>query len=279
MREFYLKNELGETYNINDLTNMACVLKNEIGYSTKYEYAQSNNYFFEKSAVLNQKGIELEITFLTNAYKTFQNFIKFIESSKKIFLLNGIKIENKMKYYYRELKVSKIEKIYESLDLIKCSLSLDFLSLWYEEKNKIITIENLENEIIWDFDWDSVFISENTNIIFENNGHVEAPFLLELSGTLINPVISILQNEKKINELNLSLNLEVEEKLLLSTRDTDIYIYKQLSNGNLENIFNNLDLNKTNFFKFPIGTSIMRINADTEITNGKLTIYTEYKTI
>ena len=62
---------------------------------------------------------------------------------------------------------------------------------------------------------------------------------------------------------------------MLCTKDTDMYIYHQKTNE-IINLFNSLDINKTNFFKLPLGLSQIRLSGDSDITNAKLTIYMQY---
>ena len=86
-------------------------------------------------------------------------------------------------------------------------------------------------------------------------------------------------NKNKIFELAIGETLEEYEKILYSTKDDDLYIYKENQDGTLTNYFDNLDINNINFVKLPTGVCEIRLSADSDITNAKLTEYLEYKAV
>ncbi len=100
-----------------------------------------------------------------------------------------------------------------------------------------------------------------------------------MMGYLINPSILISVNGKELYSLHLDLTLQEGEKLLYFTKDTDLYIYKQDTEGKLINLFEDLDLNQINFFKLPKGTCEISLTAENNVQNAKLTIYVEYKAV
>ena len=153
-------------------------------------------------------------------------------------------------------------------------------SLWYEAKEVVYTIDSVTNELRWDFEWNTVFASyDNRNIIFENKGHTEAPFKLELNGEVINPKITILEDEIETKQLNLNgLIIAAGETFIYNTKDTEQEIVK-IGSGGTTNLFDFLNPNFINFFKLRKGASKIRLEADNEITSGKLTIYVQYKAV
>lgn len=153
-------------------------------------------------------------------------------------------------------------------------------TLWYEPREIIYAIEPTTNELRWDFQWDPTFTAyDSRNIVFENKGHTEAPLKLELQGEVISPIITILENEKVVAELDLTgLSVLSGETFVYNTKDTELGIYKINQKGKT-NLFDFLNPNFINFFKLKKGVSKIRISADGEITNGKLTIYVQYKAV
>ena len=153
-------------------------------------------------------------------------------------------------------------------------------TLWYEAKEVVYTIDSVSNELRWDFQWDSVFTSyDNRNILFENKGHEEAPIKLELDGEIVDPIITILEDNDEVKKLDLTgLTIGQGEKFVYCTKDTEQQIIKIA--GNVEtNLFDFLNPNFINFFKLRKGPSVIRLEADGEITSGKLTIYVQYKAV
>lgn len=153
-------------------------------------------------------------------------------------------------------------------------------SLWYEAKEVVYSIDPVSNELRWDFRWNPVFTSyDNRNIIFENKGHTEAPIKLELDGEVVDPVITILENNQVAKQLDLDgLTINSGETFVYNTKDTEQAIYKE-SNGTKTNLFDFLNPNFINFFKLRKGASTIRLESDGEITSGKLTIYVQYKAV
>jgi len=149
-------------------------------------------------------------------------------------------------------------------------------SLWYEPREITYNIDVISNELRWDFVWDPIFSNyDNRNIIFNNEGHIEAPFLLELDGEVINPII-LITDSSGTRELDLTgLTVGSGTKFIYDTRDTSEAIY--LLNGDTKtNLFDFLNPNFINFFKLKKGVSTISLVADAEITSGKLTIYIQY---
>ena len=153
-------------------------------------------------------------------------------------------------------------------------------SLWYEAKEVVYTIDSVTNEMRWDFQWNPIFSSyDNRNIIFENKGHEEAPFKLELNGEVVDPIITIIEDDNETKQLDLSgLTIASGEKFVYNTKDTEQQIYKEL-NDVKTNLFSFLNPNFINFYKLRKGVSTIRLEADGEITSGKLTIYVQYKAV
>lgn len=153
-------------------------------------------------------------------------------------------------------------------------------SLWYEAKEVVYTIDSVTNELRWDFEWNPVFTAyDNRNITFDNKGHDEAPFKLELNGEVVSPAITILEDDIEVKKLELDgLRIEAGETFIYNTKDTKQEIIKT-DGTSTTNLFSFLNPNFINFFKLRKGASTIRLEADGEITSGKLTIYVQYKAV
>ena len=164
--------------------------------------------------------------------------------------------------------------------VLKVPVMFNAKSLWYEAKEVVYTIDSVTNELRWDFAWDAVFASyDNRNIIFDNKGHAEAPFKLELNGEVVSPIITILEDDVEVKKLDLTgLTVATGETFIYNTKDTEQEIVK-VSENVTTNLFDFLNPNFINFYKLRKGTSKIRLEADNEITSGKLTIYVQYKAV
>lgn len=163
---------------------------------------------------------------------------------------------------------------------LRVPVTFNCKSLWYEAKEVVYTIDSVTNELRWDFQWDSIFTSyDNRNIVFNNKGHEEAPFKLELNGEVVNPVITILEEDIEVKKLDLKgLTIGVGETFIYNTKDTEQEVAK-INKSEKTNLFNFLNPNFINFYKLRKGGSTIRLKSDGEITSGKLTIYVQYKAV
>ena len=164
--------------------------------------------------------------------------------------------------------------------VLRVPVTFNCKSLWYEQKNIVLTVGEEEGEIRWDFEWDSRFADYTTrNLLFENKGHTEAPIKLEIEGYVKNPSIFIYKNGELTGSLELTLELQENEKLIYCTKDTELLIKKQNSDGTETNLFDLLSPNFINFIKLNKGINQIKLLAEEDITKAKITIYEEYKAV
>ena len=222
-----------------------------MGYSYNTEYSQIGDNFIQNIRKLAQGQISGELVF--KSYNNYRSFINFVESANSLKFVYIIALENGTTEYFKDVDIASIEKGQKGLNgLLICPVIFTIKSLWYEQKEVVYNITTQEDEVRWNFRFNSRFVSyNNRKIIFQNQGHTNAPFLVEMDGYLLNPSILIEINGEEVYELTFDLTLQAGEKLFYCTRDTDLFVYKQSSDGTITNLFDSLDLNKINFFKIP----------------------------
>ena len=159
-----------------------------------------------------------------------------MEASEKLRFLYSIpyKNQNKNKEFYKDIKIQSLSKTEKQQNgILSETVVFDCLSLWYEQKETVRDMSKQDGEIRWDFKWDSKFSDyDNRTVIFENQGHTEAPFLLEIEGYVINPCISIYIDGEKIDSLNFNITLEqYEKKQKIGKNKTKAKKTKQSSNN------------------------------------------------
>ena len=155
--------------------------------------------------------------------------------------------------------------------------------MWYEETTAVYTIEAQTDEIRWDFSWDSKFADYDTrNLQYINKGHVEAPILAEISGHVLNPKIELYVEGELYQTVAFNVDIAEYEKLLYGTKENDFYISKQKTDGTIESLFNLdvIDFKNDNVIRLPKNKSCeIRLKADNEILNAKVTILEFYKAV
>ena len=77
--------------------------------------------------------------------------------------------------------------------------------------------------------------------------------ILLLTGCSESKKLSTNQSEdnNQIKYKSKDITINENEKLIYSTKDNELLLCKQLKDGTMQNLFNDLDLNNINFFKLP----------------------------
>lgn len=282
IRKFKLINEKGQEFSLMDIEKY-CLLTEPSGlgysYSTKYEQVENN--FLTNLRKLEQGVIAGSANFLY--YDNFMNFGNFIESAKKLQFVYSIPCKEEEKIFYRDVNIKSLGKSEKQTDgVISEEIEFECLSLWYEQNETIFKIETYEDEMRYNYKWNSRYIDYNTRAIqFNNRGHVEAPFQVEIDGFVQNPTISIFVEDEEYASLKIPITINEYEKLLFSSVVGNIYIQKQNTDGTKENLWKRdyININNQNVFKLPLGVSEIRLTADDDVLNAKLTIFPQYKVV
>ena len=285
VREFKLVNEKGQEYSLMDIENY-CFLSEPsgLGYSYNTEYEQIDEVFFSNLRKIQQGQINGTVNCLY--YENYRALVDFIESSEKLRFSYKIPFKDRQKEYFKDINIQSLEKTQVNTNgVISEPIVFDCLSLWYEENTTVYTIEPVSNEIRWDFKWDSRFTDYNTRSLqFINEGHVEAPVLIEFTGKVINPKIQLYVEGRLYQELKFNTTINEYEKLLYCTKKNEFYINRQKTDGTLEDLYD-LDIIKDfekidEVIRLPQNKSCeLRLTADNDVLNAKATIWTYYKAV
>ena len=215
----------------------------------------------------------------------YRSFIDFVEKAESLKILYKVPYKSGSREYYRDVQIQSITKseISNETRLISESVTFECLSLWYEAKNTVYTVEAGTGEIRWDFTWDSKFVGYDTrNLEFVNDGHVDASIELEIDGDVENPVLKLYVENELYQTVTITNHITEHQIFKYGTRENNFYIKKQLADGTEQSLFN---LNYINFaedlvIRFPKEKSCtFKMEADNEILSARLTIYVYYKAI
>ncbi len=283
VREFRLVNEKGQEYSLMDIENY-CLLTDPsgLGYNYYTEYEQLGNTFIENLRRLEQGQITGVANFLK--YDNYKNLINFIEKSEKLRIAYKIPFANGNKEFLRDVNIQSITKTQKQTNgVLSETITFDCVSLWYEENTIVYDMQHQEGEMRWDFKWDPIFRDYNARKLdFINNGHVEAPIIVEIKGPIKNPSLELTVEGKLFQTLHFNIELEEFEKLLYSSKENEFYLQKENTDGTKENAFNLdvLDFNEDPVIRFPKNKSCtLQIKSETDITNATVTVLVFYKAI
>lgn len=280
VRQFNLLNEKDEKFSLMNMQEY-CLLTSPagLGYSYSTSYEQLANLFVQNIRTLEQGKIEGIVNFLT--YENFWNFVNYIENAESLRLEYIIPFNDDTKTFYRDVQISNLSKTEKTLNgVISESITFNCTGLWYQEA--ITEYGFGDQDIVWDFRWDPFFADYTERTIeFENDGHTEAPFQVSMTGNIIKPKISVIQNNQVINSIAFPFTLLAGETLQYSSKENELYIRKIGTDGTITNLFNSsyIDINNTNIFTLPKGTSILSVSAENDIYYGNVDIYKRYKIV
>lgn len=283
VRGFKLINEKGQEFSLMDIENY-CLLTEPsgLGYSYSTEYKQVGNTFITNLRKLEQGPINGTVN--CTKYDNYKKLVDFIETSESLKFSYKVPFENGLKEYFKDVQIQLLSKTEKQTNgIISESVVFDCLSLWYEEKATVFTIVPQENEIRWDFKWDSKFTGYSSrDLSFVNEGHVEAPILVEMEGSLSNPKLQLYVEGELYQTVKFTTTIEAYEKILYGTKENEFYIYKQQTDGTLKSLKNldTLDFYNDNVMRLPKNKSCkLVLSADNGVSNAKVTILVYYKVI
>ena len=284
VRQFRFINEKGQEFNLMDLYT-SCFLSEPdgLGYSYNTTYEQVGNSFFETLRNVQQA----QITGIANfsSYDNFRSLVDYIEGSES--LRFGYKIPYKnlpVKEYFKDINIQNIGKGQIDTDgILRCPITFDCLSLWYEENKTIYSTSAQANEIRWDFKWDSKFVDYNNRTLeYINQGHVPAPVLIKIKGPVENPTLTLKVEGQVYQEVEVNVTLQEYEAFEYCTLTNSFYIRKENTDRTYTNLFEQeyIDPANNNVIKFPQGKSCELImSAENEILNAEVSVYAYYKVV
>ena len=280
VRGFRLVNEKGQSYSLMDIENY-CLLTDPsgLGYSYATEYEQLSNMFVENLRKFEQGQITGTVNCLK--YDNFKDLVDFIEKAESLRIAYKVPFDKGEKEYLKDVNIKSLSKSQiQTTGVISETIVFDCLSLWYEETIAIYDMTEQDEEIRWDFKWDSKFTAYDIRSFdYINKGHIDASVEITIDGEVINPKIQLYIEGQLFQEISITDTIEEYEKLLYSSREGDFYIKKELVDGTYENMFNlsYIDFENDNVLRIPPNKDCtIRLTADEDIAKATITIFVYY---
>lgn len=284
VREFKLLNENGQSFSLMDIENAVLLTEpSGLGYSYEAEYERVGDSFITNIRNIAQGQIGGTVNSLN--YDNIKKLGDFIERSKSLRFSYKVPYDNGSREYFRNVNIVSIEKTEIAPNgVLSSPIVFDVLSLWYEE-NQTVYDASGEDEMRWNFRWDARYISFDTrSLIYNNQGHIPAPIMVEIDGEIEKPKIEIIVNGDVVASIEVPVTIEQYEKFQYSSETGNLFIRKQLADGTYQNLFNKtyVNIQNNNIFRLPLGASEIRLTAndgEDEIPSAKVTIYPQYKVV
>ena len=227
--------------------------------------------FVENLRKFEQGQITGTVNFLK--YDRFKELVDFIERAESLKLAYKVPFKNGEREYLKNINIQSLTKSQiQTNGVMNETIVFDCLSLWYEQNTVVYNMEEQEDELRWDFKWNSKFTDYNVrSLSYINNGHVDAPVLIEMNGPVVNPIVELYVEGELYQKVPFSIEIEEYEKLLYGTKENEFYINKQNTDGTLTSLFSldYIDFENDNVIRLPKNKSCeLRLKADNEILNA-----------
>ncbi len=275
IRKFSLRNEYGQIYDLNHIETGFLYSPDGLGYELDSSYSKAGSSFVRN--YLEDKQSEITGTMVFGGSKPYlaQNkFTQWVNAAAALSLI----YETDTGTYRRDIDLVSVSKseVDESKTL-QCSVRMTCKSLFYSDSTDVYRVERVDGEFRYDVQWPARFRDyENRQMLISNDGHVPAPFTIEIWGYLENPKMSVKQNGAEISKVKFPVTIEKGECLRYSSIDGDIYAYKIGTDGAETNLNSLLDIENANFFKLPIGSCEFNLTGDTEVVGKTLMVVYRY---
>nr|DAY18879.1 MAG TPA: Baseplate protein [Caudoviricetes sp.] len=279
IRFFALENEYGNRYELDSPEKGFLSDPQGLGYEINSSYSPIGSSFIRNFKKNKQQTITGSVLFVGgNVYQNYQTFVNFINASEKLKLVYITQAGE----YLRDIDVARVGKSeITQKKVLECPVDFACRSLFYSNYVDRFRIERVEGEARWDFRWDVRFNDYGTRAVnVSNNGHVEAPFEVEIYGYCENPKITIFKGAEVVASVVFKTTLQEGEKITYSSLDGDLYCYRIDAQSGRENFTSKLDIHNTNFFKLPVGDCTVDFTSDTGAANRTLlTVYKYFRTV
>lgn len=278
MRKFYLENEYGQRWNLNNPETGLLTSPDGLGYEMDSGYAMIGDSFLQTYIKTKQSQISGKLIFGTQtpyvAYKAFSDFINCAKKLKIIYAPSTAE-------YYRDVDGIVLQKTEIDAKVLQCKVQFKCKSLFYSDRTNRFVIDRVDGELRFDFRWPVRFNDYGVRgINFNNAGHVPAPFELEIYGYTEYPEVTVKIDGIEQSHIRFNTILQDGEKLLYSSLDGASYCYRVDIEGQRVNFISYLDITQTNFFKLPVGESTVEFTSNTGARNKTImTIYQFYRTV
>jgi len=281
MRQFYLENEYGQKYDLNNVSTGFLSNPSGLGYSMESSYTKLGATWTRDRFTDSQQKISGEVVFGTaSPYDAAAAFFAWIRRAKTI-VLHRITTAGE---WLRDVDLVSVgvTEIGEG-DLLTVPVEFVCKSLWYSKDSRRYVIGSGYSGRKTRYDYRTAARFKDSlegRVELNNDGSIDAPFTVEMEGPIVNPVMSLVQDDETLYSVSITGQASAGEKLRYSSIDNDLYVEKVGTGGVITNLVGDLSISNTNFFKVPIGTSYLVVTSISPITQPiNITVYKQYRVV
>ena len=267
IRKFKLRNEYAQEYSLN-MPNTAFLYEPQgLGYAMDYGYMRLGYSFVQNYLKDKQMEISGSVVFTAaSPYEAAADFLRFVRGSGKLTLVYTTNAGE----FLRDVDLVSYEKteITEG-GVLQCPVKFITRGLWYanDVTTLSVVIDSESNYAKYSYKWPAVFRSViGGSVVVSNDGSVDAPFTVVFSGPIVDPSMILKVDGEEAARIDITGEASLGETLNYSSVDGDLYIYHIAADGTKTNLIGGLNINNDNFFKIPVGTSELKFESSSSIT-------------
>lgn len=205
IRQFYLENDYGEIYYFNHKNQTLISQVSGLGFSLDMKYLEYSRFYSRSEYNIPLSEINETLIFL-RGYEGYKTFVDFISKSNKEYKLH---YENDAFKAYCYVDVASLSKAELVANTIHSDIIFKKLSLWLKEKSYEIIANGSSSGKVYPYSYPYYYSSSYEGKVFiRNEGLNDAPIVVEIFGSVIDPEVLIKKNGEVVSTLRLYLTAE-----------------------------------------------------------------------
>ena len=281
-RRFYLENAQKQRFNLQDLKTGALLTAPAglgLSMSRTYELTGSTARCVDETfPVRSFTGV---VVFNgIRAYDAYRALINFI-SAGPAKLVYAPRYETAIGEFLADAEVESVSKTEVKGGRMECDIAITLKGAWYKRDNLRVVAEKAVTDLRYDRVYEYAYSDFSTDAIeIFNDGHFDAPLMLEAEGELVNPRLQLYVNGVLFSELAVTAVIETGQTLVYCTKEDDLMLMKRLTDGSEMSLMDCISIENDNFFKLPRGLCLLSLSADNDISSKSvISVFTSYKAV
>lgn len=205
IRQFYIENKYGDTYYFNHQKQTLISQVSGLGYTLDLKYLEYQNYYARSEYNIPLTEISMTLVFL-KGYQGYKGFVDFISQSN-----DNIKLYYQTDAFkaYSYVDIASLAKAELLAGTIQSSIVFKKLSLWLREKTYEIIANGSSSGKVYPYSYPYYYSSSYEGKVYiRNEGLNDAPIVIEMIGSVVDPEVLIKKNGEVVSTLRLYLTAE-----------------------------------------------------------------------
>lgn len=289
MRRFFLENETGARYPLNNESGVFLSNPTGLGVTLNPAFSDLRSGFFRNTSAdaEPQSVVVCDLVFTRDAYAGYRAFVNWCSTAKKLYL---VYLPYGGTEYFRAVTVNYLTKTeLTATRWLTVPISFACTTPWYRAApTRMSMAGETGGAMRYTFIYDAslVYSASSTGGMAADisaGGHIPAAFVLSCRGELVNPRIALkgLSSGVTYGVCSLSETISANERLEVSTLYGDSHIIKTNAAGSVTDLLDSADLAYEPFPRVPMTEDCsLTLSADEAITGeADIRVYYYYRSV